>query len=338
MDLTTIEGERFNVSIYPLLDYNERAGFSFGLIAAIVFQETGAQQGSNKYYRPTTLLPSASYSTKNQLLLDADFVMFANSGWMFLARTIYYRFPDTYFGIGGPQEEVSLYTRNQFSMAGGALKPLSDVIYAGAYYDFTTLRNQDIEGESLDETVLGFEGGTVLGLGVETRWDTRDNVLYPEEGRLWRLSARHYFGDFSYNALTLDIRNFWQFKNPENVFGVQLLWEISGENTPYFKLPVLGGKDRLRSIGNPNQYIDRQVWLLQGEYRRHLWQRIGMAVFLGAGNVATHREFPFQEIQWVAGTGLRLRLLPKDPLNFRLDVGWGAAGKHALFFTIGEAF
>ncbi|PWJ44287.1 BamA/TamA family outer membrane protein [Sediminitomix flava] len=338
LDFVTLETKTFTISLFPTLDFNQRAGLSLGVLTPIVLKEE-KKDIRNKYYRPTTIIPAFSYSTKNQLLFDYDMLLFTNNGWLIVNRMQIFDFPDTFFGIGEPQSETTQYDHFNFTSLGEVLFPIKDVFFLGLFYDFTYNRNSNIDGQTLNESITGFDKGTTLGLGVEFRWDQRDNILYPTEGHFWKANARYYFFDFNYWAATVDLRSFFKIRNDKNIIGVQFLWDIRTDGVPYYKLAVLGGSKRLRSIGNSNKYINNQIYFLQGEYRRKLFHRFAAVAFTGFGNHLSGFEGKaFNDIQYTYGLGLRIQLLQDDPLNFRIDFGLGNNSESAFFFTVREAF
>jgi hypothetical protein len=77
---------------------------------------------------------------------------------------------------------------------------------------------------------------------------------------------------------------------------------------------------------------------MQAEYRFPLFWRLGMVAFAGAGDVFDKfNETSFSTLKYAVGTGFRLRMLPEEKLNSRLDIGYGREG-FAIFVGLGEAF
>ncbi|WP_338235614.1 BamA/TamA family outer membrane protein [Persicobacter diffluens] len=340
MDWVTIDKEKYTLSFYPLLDYSERAGLDVGIMPVIVLKDQKERKRETKYSRPTTIIPSFAYSTKGQMMLDTDVIYYHTNGWLLGARILWYQIPDTFYGIGGPNVAPTEFLTNTFGATGVWLNPLTDVFFLGLSYDVSWVDNSRFEGESLDESIRGFEGGFTTGLGLDARFDTRDDILYPSRGQLFTFDYRYYFGDFNFHHLELDLASFWKIGSAKNVIGAQAYYEfVLGDDVPFYKLPQLGGKHHFRAIGHPNRYIDNQIYYVQAEYRRHIYGRFGAAAFGGWGNTHAEWENPFvKNGKWMYGAGLRFQLLPDDHLNFRLDVGKTAGEEMAIFFTMREAF
>jgi outer membrane translocation and assembly module TamA len=76
--------------------------------------------------------------------------------------------------------------------------------------------------------------------------------------------------------------------------------------------------------------------MMQAEYRRILYKRLGGVLFAGAGSVF---GTPGESLVWRpnAGLGLRFQLSKKQKLNVRLDYGFGVRSQ-GFYLTFGEAF
>ncbi len=340
MDLITFEREKYTVSVYPLMDYSERAGLDFGIMPVIILKSDREIIRKTKYSRPTTIIPSFAMSTRGQMMADVDLIYYHPKGWMLNPTLIWYRIPDTYYGIGGPSGEETVFQTNTIGLEGVWLRPITDMFFMGFSYDLTQVSNKNFEGENLDSTVLGYDGKFTSGLGLDFRFDTRNDILFPSKGQIITLDYRLYFGNFNFHHIELDLASFWKIKNTKNVIGVQGFFEtILGDDVPFYKMPQLGGKHHFRAIGHPNKYLDNQIYYLQAEYRRHLIGRFGAVAFGGWGNNRTEwNESFFKDGKWMFGGGLRFQLLPKDHLNFRLDIGKSPNEEMAIFFTMRESF
>ncbi|MEH0156195.1 hypothetical protein V6R21_18745 [Limibacter armeniacum] len=337
MDIVTIERPHSTISFYPIIDYDQEAGLALGFMNVITLDDT-VSNGNSPYSRPTTLISSFSYSTKNELDLDTELIRYTKSGWGIFATGMVYRFPAAYYGTGKPSSNISTYTLNQYGVIGGFLKGISKKLFVGLAYELSFVDQKNITGELLSPEVEGYGGGSIVGLGTEIRFESRDDILYPTEGRLWKVNYRQYWGAYQYGQFALDLRDYYKIVNKENVIGIQAFWSFVVGDAPFYKLPSLGGSRRLRSIGNSAQFIDNQVFWLQTEYRRHIAGRFGAAAFVGVGNTVADWDTPyFKEVEYVYGLGARFRLLPKEQLNFRIDFGLGN-NRTALFLTVREAF
>ncbi|MCK5824510.1 MAG: hypothetical protein KAG96_03800 [Ichthyobacteriaceae bacterium] len=337
MGYISIEKEKYSITTFPTMDYNNESGLSLGFLSSIVLND-GNQNSNSKYYRPTTIIPALSYSTKKHLLIDADLLMYTKNEWFIGSRVISYKVPAFYFGIGKQTEKTIKLKQNTYGVFGGLLKAIGDLYYMGLSYDIGHVKNYGIDNLEISNKIKGYNGGWHVGLGLESRVDTRDDVIYPTKGNLFNLSIRSYFGNHKFYVTKLNLRHYRKIVSDKNILAFQTTWTISNGNVPFYKMPKLGGKSQLRSINNSNKYINYHNYLAQIEYRRQFAGRFGTVIFTGLGNSAEKLDKSyFEDIIYLYGLGFRFRLLKKDRLNFRLDVGMGD-GEPTMFMTIREAF
>ena len=85
------------------------------------------------------------------------------------------------------------------------------------------------------------------------------------------------------------------------------------------------------------------MFATQGEYRLMFpspgfMGRFGMVAFAGFGGVGRKfSDIGFSDLLPGGGAGVRFRLLKKQPINFRVDYGFGKVGR-TLTIGILEAF
>ncbi|NOX45812.1 MAG: hypothetical protein GXO89_02415 [Chlorobi bacterium] len=337
MNVLTMDREKYSVTFFPTITYSDEAGFALGAFAAIILNEDEPVSKS-RYYRPTTLVPSVSYSTKSFLEFESDFFRFTKTNWFIGSKINIYKMPLVFFGIGKPSEGFSVYDQNTYSVFGSFLKSLHENYFIGLKYDIGYILNRNFEGNLLNNSITGYNGGFHGGGGLEIRVDTRDDILYPGRGIYFSASVMEYGFDFSFDITEFDLRFFHDVISKKNVLAFQALWTRSGGNAPFYKLPKLGGQNLLRSIDNSNKHIDKQKYLVQGEYRRGFGGRFGAVAFAGFGQSAPELgAFYLDDLVYMYGLGFRFRLLKNDKLNFRFDYGMGN-GPAAIFMTIREAF
>ena len=137
--------------------------------------------------------------------------------------------------------------------------------------------------------------------------------------------------------LELDVKAFRSFK-PDHVFAFNFyIQSVIGE-TPFYKLPALGGMKRMRGFFN-GRYRDNFYGMMQLEYRQYFWKRLGLCAFAGLGNVSENiLEYDFHHLKYSYGAGLRFLFNKKQKVNLRMDVGFGNDGNMGIYFGIQEAF
>jgi len=216
-------------------------------------------------------------------------------------------------------------------------------VFVGATFDLQSnwLRDLDTDGRLLNENITGIDGGFLLGLGPSFKYDSRDNTIYPASGILASAEILvTHLGNYQYTNYNLEFRKFFSIKSSKNIIGFHLSSRMtSGGNVPFYKLPQLGGDERLRGIENASLYRDKQAVFFQTEYRRDLFWRFGMVAFAGIGDVAPRvRDLNISEFKYVAGFGGRFAAVKGEKLNIRVDIGFAKGGQTGLYIGLREVF
>lgn len=330
-------------AIFPAISYAPETSLQLGGVAIWVLKNSDTSQST--FQRQSTVTPYFIYTLKKQAIAVVNVDYYFPGGKNLNTSIRYYNFPDSYYGIGndGDPDVSEKYTNRFFQLEGQLLHPVSEKTFVGMAFDshFTSLRDKIPNGLLEADAPVGIEGGYLFGIGPAFRYDTRDYTLYPSKG--YFITTRLLFneiGDFSYTSLVADFRKYVSIKNDKNILAFQFRSQMTfGTGAPFFKLPQLGGDERLRGIANASLYRDRQMMYTQVEYRRPLFWRFGLTVFAGVGDVAyDFDDFNISEFKYVAGVGGRLAIIPERRLNARLDIGVGRGGQTGIYIGISEAF
>ncbi|MEQ9591540.1 MAG: hypothetical protein RLN86_03025 [Cyclobacteriaceae bacterium] len=337
------ERQRGSFAIYPAFGYQPETSVQLGIVG--VWALKSKDQSQTTFERQSSLTPFALYTFRNQILSAVDMDYYFEKGYNLTLTTRFFNFPDFYFGLGNDNDpDVKESYTNLFGQIEGQFYiPIKSKAFLGAAFDFhlTDLRDK-VEGGLLEsDNVTGIDGGNIFGIGPAFKFETRDNVIYPAKG--YFIAAQSLFnglGDFEYNTYSLDFRKYFSTKDEKHIFAWQVNTRFSsGSEMPFYKLPQLGGDNRLRGIANASLYRDRQALFTQLEYRRHLVWRLGMVAFAGAGDVANNMsDFEISEFKYVVGTGLRFAVLPEQKLNLRFDFGVARGGQTGFYIGMREAF
>ncbi len=185
----------------------------------------------------------------------------------------------------------------------------------------------------------GRNGGQLIGLGTDLVWDSRDNIFFPNSGGYQYFKIVFYPGisDNIFSLLELDVKGFIAFA-PDHVLAVNFYVQSAIGDTPFYKLPALGGQKRMRGYFN-GRYRDNFYGMMQMEYRQYFWKRFGFVVFGGLGNVSDNiLDYSFNNLKVSYGAGLRFMLNQKEKVNLRMDIGFGSDGNRGIYFGFQEAF
>ena len=84
---------------------------------------------------------------------------------------------------------------------------------------------------------------------------------------------------------------------------------------------------------------DRHRWIIQGEYRRIIWKRLGVNIFGASGVVSNDVQGLFSNaVHFTYGAGLRFTLAKNDHVNLGLDFAGNEQGEFFPYLTVGESF
>jgi hypothetical protein len=125
----------------------------------------------------------------------------------------------------------------------------------------------------------------------------------------------------------------------------------AGQEVPFYLLPTLGGRFQLQSvhenrIGSDGtqatlrgyrdlRFRDRNLLLLQAEYRVPLWGPIDATLFADAGKVAAVRDdLDFNDLR--RDFGFSLSVMKGWVTAARVDVGFGSGEGTRVFLSLGE--
>ena len=180
---------------------------------------------------------------------------------------------------------------------------------------------------------------TATGWGLSLQYDSRDFAPNPYKGIY--LSLRETY----FPAALGTTETIWRTTFTGNYY--QRLWKgctlaldaymeyNAGKEIPWSMVAQLGGGYRMRGY-YLGQYRDNGMIEVQAELRQKIYNRHGIAVWVGAGNV-----FPnFNSFQWrqtLPNYGIGYRWEFKHRVNVRIDYGRGKHGG-SVVFNVNEAF
>lgn len=185
-----------------------------------------------------------------------------------------------------------------------------------------------------------------VSIGPRFQWDTRDNTLYPRKG-FFLDSGIDFFTEglgskFTYQYYKVGFNKYIGFR-PNQVIAFRVMGcGASGDHVPIYDLCLFGAFNDIRGY-SAGRYQDRRMFATQGEYRFTIPKtgflgRFGLVGFAGFGAVGPKfTDIGGGDLLPGGGAGVRFRLTKTNPINFRVDYGFG---KHGGTLSIGvlEAF
>lgn len=224
-------------------------------------------------------------------------------------------------------------------------------LYTGALLDINYAKSKDMSYFMEQNAAIQKYGKKYhnIGLGALFQYDTRDDVATPYHGMLLSamgtLYGKYWGGDFNYEMLELEYRQFQQLFKRRSTLGWTVKSQIGFDNVPYTELPIFGSPFDLRGY-LWGKYRDksmaygiveyRHMFMSQEAYERGaFWSKFGAVAWVGTGTIG---DTPAKWDKWKFnyGVGLRIQLQPRK--NFRLDIGREPGQKWGVYMNMTEAF
>lgn len=326
--------------IYPAGGYSSRTGLEIGIMP--VFSWKNQTRDHQEKGHPNTLTASFQTSTKGMVEIRWELEWFPSPVWQIRAKTDFLKVNDRLWlpNVYNHSDDGIEYISKRFGCTTELLYGIGKRLFIGGTFQLFDFSFKAWPDDFVFENMIGTQGGLLTGAGPVLQFDSRDHILYPRQGNYIRCAAifnnKLIGGNYRFQNYTMEFSKSVGVNN--KILASQFIWEYSPGDVPFFMLPKLGGKDRLRGIGHSQRIVGKSVWLIQSELRMHLWWRFGAVAFAGMGQATAKPAFSFNEVIYSGGAGLRFRILPNDPLNIRIDAGLASHGLKGFFISLKEAF
>ncbi len=260
-------------------------------------------------------------------------------------RTIEYKMnfsssPRDMWGIGydaalyNPSVE---YTEQRYSLKGRYLEPIFEGGYIGGDIDLSYTNAKSLEN-------IAYINGQskeifAAGVGLSFRYDTKDRSINASRGLYADVQAMIYpqvatnFGQSVWRT-TVNLSGYQPVWGGATVAG-DLYAEFCSDGTPWAMLARMGDTQRMRGY-YAGRFTDNNMVTSQIELRQRVWQMIGVAAWVGAGNVFSDlNKFDIEHTLPSYGVGVRFDL--SESIRFRLDYGLGR-DTSGFVISLNEAF
>ncbi len=292
-----------------------------------------------------TLNAMIVYTQKEQMLCTFNVKKYLRGDQAILMGSLgYVDFPGEFFGVGSNTDPDTKedYTYIQKGFTGSFLWKLSPDIYFGPCIVYGRYDIEDQKAGGMLETgnILGSDGTTIAGGGLQLLLDTRDDEFAPRYGSVLNLQGisyrREWGSDQDFEQYGITYKHFWPVRE-RGTFALMSLFNISEGDVPFEMMPCLGGDSIMRGYYS-GVYRDKDYVALQGEYRYPMGSRVSGVLFAGLGEVASEvDQFRADQMKVAAGFGFRFQLYPKQKLKLRLDQGFSEDGTYT-YLNFMEAF
>ena len=327
--------------IVPIVSYKPETRWQLGISASHFFRA----KNNDSITRPSVLRLNVSYTQNNQLSVRPMFEVFTiNNKYSLRGLLQYSNFIENYWGIGNntPESNKELYSFNQYKVNIKATRLVKKGIYLGLQLDYENLFNIKHEAGSLAPTsgVTGINGYHYFGIGPVFTLDNRNQIYFPTRGHIVDVATsiknKQAGSSSTFSNITVDARKYISLWN-ENVLALQAYASFNSGDVPYRAMGTLGNESYFRGYYF-GRYRDKQELSMQAELRKQIWGPVGMVAFAGLGNVADLPKNLHQNVKPMYGIGLRVKAIPREKINFRIDYARGYNGLQAFYVTLNEAF
>lgn len=328
--------------VVPIFSYKPETRWQIGLSFSHFFRAKNLHDSTT---RPSVVRLNTSYTQNNQFSVRPMFEVFtAGNRYSIRGQLQFTRFAENYWGIGNRTTDANKenYSFSQYKANLKATRLLGKKIYAGLLLNFEEVYNLGYKAASSmpQSGVEGITGYHSLGLGPVITYDSRNHVYFPTRGSFIDLGAAWYNraagSSSSFHNLTVDARTYWGLWN-DNVMAFQGYATLNSSGVPYRLMGSLGSDTYMRGYYS-GRYRDLHAVSLQAEFRKQVWGPVGLVVFGGAGNVSSSLSGLNQFVKPMYGAGLRVKAIPREKVNMRIDYAMGSSGSTAFYITINEAF
>jgi outer membrane protein assembly factor BamA len=332
---------KFKVFPLPVAYFTPETDWGFGVVSLFSFRF----KAESKQSRISQFQFGAAYTLRNQLLIYLPFQLYLkDDNYYAFGELGYYKYSYRFFGIGTelPASNEEFYNVDFPRVRINVMKLARPNWYVGVRYwfdgyDITELKENGILSSS---TITGSEGGNVSSLGLISLVDSRDDYNYPTQGTYFEFVALpnlNAFGsDFEFTRFSADYVKY--LSKEKNVLAINLFGTATLGNPPFNEMALIGGTRRMRGYFE-GRFRDRNMLMVQAEYRRELRWKLGLVAFTGFGVVSDKiNSFESKNSKASGGLGLRYQLSKDERINLRLDYGIGEEGSSGFYLTIGEAF
>lgn len=308
------------------------------------------------YRRPAILTDEvhfsafASGSLKKYWVLDARLTMPQLAGGKAFAdvHAQRYDFPqEDFFGLGARSRRGNHVTYGLESTqvgASGGIRPVPWLSLGGSV-DWVDPGISVGSGPRALTDV--FIAEAVPGLDVQPdflRYEAFVDLNYreprgnPRRGGRYAVAYQHFddrgVDRYGFGRFEADLQQYLPLLKDRRVLALHALASLSdaegGQEVPFYLQRTLGGPDDLRGFRR-FRFRDRNVLLLQAEYRWEIFTAVDGAIFYDAGQVAARREdLNLRDLETDYGIGFRFGT--SNGIFLRIEGAFGSSdGKHFVF-------
>ncbi len=326
--------------VLPIIFYSPETKIAGGLGGIYSFRTSNKAQS-----RPSSVRMGMIYTQKKQVMIEfGPDIYLKNEEYHLKGKISFINFSERFYGIGSTtskdmrEDFTSRITRINLNLQ----KKLFHKFYFGIQYEreHNEVVKVEEDGQLIRREILGSEPGTVSGIGFLINGDARNNIYSPSSGYFCQLSTtlfRKGLGSsYDFTRYRLDLRKYFPLFSSHVLAGQSYFSHITGD-PPFQMLSMMGGQNWMRGYYR-GRFRDKNMIVLQMEYRLPLFWKFGIVGFLGFSDVADRVDnFILKDFKYSAGFGFRYLLSPEEKINVRLDFGF-CKESLGVYVAVNEAF
>lgn len=335
-DANKKSNKKFDISFIGGPHYSSDIKLGLGLVAAGLYSSN----------RQDSLTPISNVSLTGDITTTGFYLIGIRGNhvayrekWSIDYGAYFYSFPSAFWGLGYEAGDDNLnasrYLRVQSILKADFLFRIAHNLYIGPTVGFDFARGSKF---SKPELIYGLkEKNYAFNYGIIISYDTRDFIPNAYKGMYLKILQRNYtdFSDKPFFKTTLQY-NLYHSAWKGAVFAYDFMGELGYGNTPWTFMSPIGGSYRMRGYYE-GRYRDDNMITLQFEIRQKIYNRHGVTLWGGVGNVwGKSNAFAWKHTLPNYGIGYRWEF--KKRVNIRLDYGFGKKGQSSFIFGINEAF
>lgn len=265
--------------------------------------------------------------------------IFPNDDFRLFYDMAFQYMPSKYYGIGydaGSEGHFTKYDNYQLGLKFDLLRKVLPNTYVGLTFSAQNIKSRNFEDENMRPEAN--QKNTAIGGGFIASYDSRDFIPNPSRGLFLKyeqtffpksFGSNKHFGRIDFTARAY--QEIWR----NGILAFDLNGIFNNGEVPWSMLSQIGGSRQMRGYYT-GQYRDRKQINTQVELRQKIYNRHGMAIWGGAGNIFENvKSFDWSHTLPAYGIGYRWEF--KNRVNIRLDYGFGK-GQSGFYFNINESF
>ncbi|MGG5505832.1 MULTISPECIES: BamA/TamA family outer membrane protein [unclassified Myroides] len=327
---------KFDISFIGGPSYSVDTKLGLGLIASGLYRldRADSELSPSNVSLYTNITTSGFFSIgmeNNTIFPDDKYRINADMSFTYM--------PSKYYGMGyeaGATGNYSEYNEYRLSLKADFLAEVVPNGYVGLTFSAKNLRASDFEIKEFqpDENLTT----TLVGGGFIFSYDTRDFVPNPYKGLFLQYQQTFYSRTLGSNIHLSQIETtarYYKRLTPKSILAFDFNGVFNNGDVPWNMLAQIGGPRQMRGYLT-GQYRDRKELNTQVELRQKIYNRHGIVLWGGVGNVfKKFSSFNWNETLPTYGVGYRWEF--KNRVNIRFDYGI-ARGQSGFYFNINEAF